>query len=67
MGRTPPRSCSVWGVVGAGEAAAHQCSRNEGIVSGIAVISGVGRRLWLTSTSRTGRSPTPSARWPVAF
>ena len=43
VGRTPPRSSSVWGVVGAGEVAAHQSSRNEGIVSGIAVISGVGR------------------------
>ena len=43
MGRTPPRSCSVRGVVGA-EVAAHQSSRNEGIVSGIAVIPGVGCR-----------------------
>ena len=44
VGRTPPRPCRVRGVVGAGEVAAHQSSRNEGIVSGIAVISGVGRR-----------------------
>ena len=33
------------GVVRAGEVAAHQSSQNEGIVSGIAVISGVGRRV----------------------
>ena len=39
VGRTPPRSGSAQGVVGA-EVAAHQSSRNEGI----AVISGVGRR-----------------------
>ena len=39
MGRTPPRSGSVQGVVGAGEVAAHQSSRSEGTVSGIAVIS----------------------------
>ena len=45
LGRTPPCSSSVWGVVRA-EVAAHQPSRNEGIVSGIAVISGVGR--WST-------------------
>ena len=32
-------------MVGVGEVAAHQSSQNEGIVSGIAVISGVGR--WL--------------------
>ena len=44
VGRTPPRLSSVRGVVGAGEVTAHQSSRNEGIVSGIAVISGVGRR-----------------------
>ena len=31
-------------MVGAGEVAGHQSSRNEGIVSSIAVISGVGRR-----------------------
>ena len=31
-------------MVGA-EVAAHQSSRNEGIVSGIAVVSGVGRRV----------------------
>ena len=43
VGRTPPRPGSVRGVVGAGEVAAHQSSRNEGIVSGTAVISGVGR------------------------
>ena len=42
MGHAPPRSSSVCCVVGAGEVAAHQSSRNEGIVSGIAVISGVG-------------------------
>ena len=44
VGRTPPRLGSVRGVVGA-EVAAHQSSGNEGIVSGIAVISGVGRRV----------------------
>ena len=44
VGRTPPRLGSVLGVVGA-EVAAHQSSRNEGIVSGIAVISGVVCRL----------------------
>ena len=44
VGRTPPRPCHVRCVVGAGEVAAHQSSRNEGIVSGIAVMSGVGRR-----------------------
>ena len=44
VGLTPPRSSSVRGVVGAGEVAAHQPSRNEGIVSGIAVILGVGRQ-----------------------
>ena len=43
MGHTPPRPCSIPGVVGSGEVA-HQSSRNEGIVSGIAVISGVGCR-----------------------
>ena len=42
MGHTPPRPSSVRGVVGAGEVAAHQSSGNEGNVSGIAVISGVG-------------------------
>ena len=42
VGHTP-RSCRVLGVVGA-EVAEHQCSRNEGNVSGVAVISGVGRR-----------------------
>ena len=44
VGRTPPQLGSVRGVVGAGEVAAHQSSQNEGIVSGIAVISGVGCR-----------------------
>ena len=44
VGRTPPRSCSVRGVVGAGEVATHPSSQNEGIVSGIAVISRFGRR-----------------------
>ena len=45
VGPTPPRSSSVQSVVGAGKVAAHQSSRNEDIVSGIAVISGVGRRV----------------------
>ena len=75
VGRTPPRPCSVRGVVGA-EVAAHQSSRNEGSVSGIVVISGVGRqsprcattrRWWLMSTSRVGRFPVPFARWPASF
>ena len=44
VGSTHPRSCRVRGVFGAGEVAAHQSSRNEGIVSGIAVISRVGHR-----------------------
>ena len=43
VGCTPPRSCRVRGVVGA-EVAAHQSSRNEGIVSNIAVISEVSHR-----------------------
>ena len=43
VGCTPPRSCRVRDVVGAGEVAAHQSSRNEGNVSGVAVISGVSR------------------------
>ena len=43
VGRTPPRSVRVQGVVG-GEVAAHQSSRDEGTVSGIAVISGGGHR-----------------------
>ena len=43
MGRTPPQSVCVLGVVRGGEVAAHQSSRNEGDVSGIAVISGGGR------------------------
>ena len=42
VGRTP-RSVCVRGVVGGGEVASHQSSRNEGDVSGIAVISGGGR------------------------
>ena len=41
VGRTPPRSSGDPGVVGAGEVAARQSSQNEGIVSGVAVISGV--------------------------
>ena len=43
VGRTPPRSCCVRGVVGA-EVATHQSSRYEGNVFGIAVISGYGHR-----------------------
>ena len=39
-----PRSCRVRYLVGAGEVAAQQSPRNEGNVSGVAVISGVGRR-----------------------
>ena len=44
VGHTPPRSLRVQGVVGIGEVAAHQSSRDEGNVSGIAVISRVGHR-----------------------
>ena len=44
VGRTPPRSDGVRGVVGTREVAAHQSSGNEGNVSGIAVFSGVGHR-----------------------
>ena len=43
VGRTPPQSLRFRGVVGA-EFASHQSFRNEGDVSGIAVISGGGRR-----------------------
>ena len=42
VGRTPPQLVCVRGVVGGGAVAAHQSSRNEGDVSGIAVISGDG-------------------------
>ena len=42
VGHTPSQSCYVRGVVGAGKVAAHHSSRNEGIVSGTAVISEVG-------------------------
>ena len=45
LGHTPPGPGGVRGVVGTGEVAAHQSSRNEGIVPGIAVISGVSRRV----------------------
>ena len=44
VGRTPHRPGSVRGVVGAGEVAAQQYSRNESIVSGFVVVSGVGQR-----------------------
>ena len=78
VGCTPPRSCRVRCVVGAGEVAAHQSSRDEGNVFGIAVISGGGHRSscdrdvrqldgYGLSTSRAGWCPVPSARWPVAF
>ena len=40
VGRTPPRSFRVRGVVGGGAVVAHQSSRDKGTVSGIAVISG---------------------------
>ena len=43
VGRTPPQSLRFRGVVGA-DVASHQSFRNEGDVSGIAVISGGGRR-----------------------
>ena len=44
VGRTPPRSFRVRGVVGEGEVVTHQSSRDEGNVSGIAIISGGGHR-----------------------
>ena len=40
VGRSPPRSKRVWGVVRPGEVAAHQSSRNEGPVPGSSGISG---------------------------
>ena len=45
VGCTPPRPGGVRDVVRAGEIAAHQSSRIESIVFGIAVISGVGCRV----------------------
>ena len=39
MGRPPPRSTRVRGVVGPGEVAAHQSSRDEGTVLGPSVVS----------------------------
>ena len=44
VGRTPPRSGGIRGVVGPGEVAARQYPGNEGFVSSIAVIPGVGCR-----------------------
>ena len=41
VGRSPPRSTRVWGVVRPGEVAPHQSSRNEGPLSGS---SGLSRR-----------------------
>ena len=41
VGRSPPRSTRVWGVVRPGEVVAHQSSRNEGAVLGS---SGFSRR-----------------------
>ena len=40
VGRSPPRSKRVWGVVRPGKVAAHQSSRNEGPVPGSLGISG---------------------------
>ena len=76
--RTPPRSGSILGVVGTGEVAAHQSPGNEGFVSGIAVIPGVGRRSPCDRDVRqldggglrqqAGRDGLPfSACWPVSF
>ena len=72
VGRTPPQSSSVRGMVGAGEVAAHQSSRNEGIVSGIAVISGVGHRLPCDRNVRQLDDGglcqhVPFAHWPASF
>ena len=39
VGRSPPRSTRVRGVVGPGEVAAHQSSRDEGAVLGPSVVS----------------------------
>ena len=44
MGCTPPRSGGVRGVVGPGEVVAYQSPGNEGFVSSLAVILGVGCR-----------------------
>ena len=44
MGRTPPRSCHVWGVIGAGEVVTHLSSRNAGDVLALLLISGGGHR-----------------------
>ena len=44
VGRTPPRSFRVRDVVRGGKVVAHQSSRDEGNVSGIAVILRGGRR-----------------------
>ena len=39
VGRSPPRSTRVWGVIGPGEIAAHQSSRDEGAVLGPSIVS----------------------------
>ena len=44
VGRTPPRSICVRGVVGAGEFSAHQSPGDEGLVPGLAVLPGDGHR-----------------------
>ena len=71
MESTPPRLVRVRGVVGGGEGAAYQSFRDEGNVSGIAVISGGGH--WsscdrdVRQLDRCGLRRAPSACWPVAF
>ena len=71
MGRTPPRSICIQGVVGAGEFSAHQSPGDEGPVPGLAVLSGDGHRPSCDCDVRQlkvvayvnrqgGRSPTPS-------
>ena len=44
VGRSPPRSFLVRGVVGGGAVVAHQSFRDEGHVSGVAVVSGDSHR-----------------------
>ena len=44
VGRTPPRSICVQGVVGAGEFSAHQSPGDEGLIPGLAVLPGDGHR-----------------------
>ena len=79
VGRSPPRSTRVWGVVGPGEVAAHQSSRDEGAVLGPSVVSRRCHRSSRHSDVRQfdGRGVSQQARghgfpgsyacWPAAF